>query len=318
MKILITGVAGFIGTNLCEYLLKNGHSVIGIDNFTLGRRENIVKFSKDKNFKFYEISITSSGFVNELSNKLKNETIDEVWHLAASSDILKGVINPFYDHRDTFKTTWQIAEFCKVNKIHKIIFSSTGAVYGNHKGRYYEDKTVPRPISSYGTFKLASENLLRTFQNDFLETVVVFRFSNVLGPYSTHGVILDFIKKIKKNGSLQVLGNGFQQKPYIHVSELILGMDVISKKINNKFEIFNLGPEDTGVKVRDIANLVVKKFDFPVQINYESSSVGWVGDIPTYKISNSKAEKIGFKPKLTSKEVVSRAINEIFKENLKR
>ena len=95
-------------------------------------------------------------------------------------------------------------------------------------------------------------------------------------------------------------------------------MDVISKKINNKFEIFNLGPEDTGVKVRDIANLVVKKFDFPVQINYESSTVGWIGDIPTYKISNSKAEKIGFKPKLTSKEVVSRAINEIFKENLKR
>ena len=95
MKILITGVAGFIGTNLCEYLLKKGHSVIGIDNFTLGRKGNIIQFSNNKNFKFYEISITSSNFVNELSKKLKDETIDEVWHLAASSDILKGVMNPF-------------------------------------------------------------------------------------------------------------------------------------------------------------------------------------------------------------------------------
>lgn len=315
MNILITGVAGFIGSNLAKYFLEKNYKIYGVDNLTLGKLENISNFKKNKNFVFFNYPIHNKNFVNFIIHNLNGTKIDEVWHLAASSDILRGVKNPNLDHRDTFLTTWKVSEFCKVYEVDKIVFSSTGAVYGNHNSEYIESSTVPNPISSYGTFKLASENLLRTFQNDFLKTVVTFRFSNVLGPNATHGVIFDFFNKIKNsNNKLHVLGNGNQQKPYIHVTELIQGMELISSKVKNTYETINLGPNDQGVTVKYIAEKVISKFNKKIDVIYESSDFGWVGDIPKYKINNNKSNTFGFVPSLSSKEVVDKAIDEIFKE----
>jgi len=316
MNILLTGVAGFIGSNLLNLLLENGHYVLGIDNFTLGKKEYISKKFKNKNFDFINLSINDTKLKKEISQKIKNKEINEIWHLAASSDILRGVKNPKFDHKNTFLTTMKIGEIARDFNVKKIIFSSTGAVYGDHNERLYEDKTLTKPISSYGTFKLASENLLRTLHNDFLNTVVIFRFSNVVGPNYTHGVILDLINKAKQNKHLMVLGDGNQQKPYIHVKDLISGIYKLSTQINDTYEIINLGPKDAGVKVKYIAEKIVQKFDREIDIVYENKKFGWLGDIPKYEFDTKKALKYGFEPNLTSKEAIDKAINEIFQENL--
>lgn len=315
MNILITGVAGFIGSNLLDRLLKDNNFVIGIDNFLLGNHENISKNLSNKNFVFINKSIFDKNIISIIKKNLGKKNIDEIWHLAASSDILKGVKNPDFDHRNTFQTTLKVCKISQLLGVKKIIFTSTGAIYGIHKEKLNEEKTVPKPISSYGTFKLASENILRTYFNNYFDSVVIFRFSNVVGRNSTHGAIFDFINKIKKStNSLKVLGNGNQQKPYIHIDEVIDGMLKISKKIKNKIDIVNLGPDDTGVKVSYIAEKVVEEFPQEITIMYENQVEGWVGDIPKYRFDVTKSRNYGFTTKLSSKEVINKAVSEIYSQ----
>jgi UDP-glucose 4-epimerase len=312
MSILVTGAAGFIGSHLCNKLLKNGEFVIGVDNFKLGNNKNLETLINNKNFSFNKIDIAKEG-LNLLTRK-NFPQITEIWHLAASSDIATGINNYTEDFKDTFMTTVKVCKFAESNDIKNIYFASSGAVYGPHSEPVREDFPCT-PISYYGTFKLASESFLSTDFERFLEKVIIFRFSNIVGSNATHGVIFDFINRLKSNPKvLNVLGNGLQQKPYLHVSELIEGMLFIRKKIKNDYQVFNLGPSDNGTSVMEIAESVIKNLNLSCEILYENSGKGWVGDIPKVMFNNNKVNELGWKPKLSSNESVELAIKEIISE----
>jgi len=312
MSVLITGAAGFIGSHLCSQFLENDKKVIGIDNFTLGNKKNLQKIIDNKNFTFLEIDICSKQF-NEVLEK-HSETIDEIWHLAASSDIEKGSDDYLIDMVNTFHTTINVCNFAEENNIEKIYFSSTGAVYGNHTDKV-DEETFCLPISFYGVFKLASEHFLRSNYERFLKKVVVFRFANIVGSHATHGVIYDFINKLNSNPNvLNVLGDGYQQKPYMHVKDLINAMVYIKEKTDNGYHIFNVGPDDEGVLVKDIANLVVKAKSLDSEILFGVENRGWVGDIPKIRFNTNKLLETGWEPSYSSTEAIKKAISEIIRE----
>jgi UDP-glucose 4-epimerase len=259
---LITGVAGFVGRCLTERLLNEGAFVAGFDNLSRGTLRNMAAFRNSPRFLFEETELTDAeGFRAALDRALRwrpeGRTI--VWHLAANSDIQAGVRDPGVDLRDTFLTTFNTLQMMRERNLTEIIFASTSAVYGPLNGPLHENVGPLFPISSYGAMKLASEASISAAAESFLSHAWICRFPNVIGAYATHGVIYDFLNKLSRSpGELEVLGDGNQCKPYLLVDELVDAMLFILANSSDKLNYFNIGPPDTGVTVRDIAEEVVR------------------------------------------------------------
>ena len=260
MAILITGVAGFIGSNLARKLLAQGEVVIGLDNLCRGSLSNIADLQPNPSFIFGELDLSdSAAYLSYIKICCQKNQIDQVWHLAANSDIPAGISDAAIDLRDTFMTTYNTLEVIKQFDIPTLSFASTSAVYGDLGDRLLCEDVGPLfPISNYGAMKLASEALISAAVEGFLKTAYIYRFPNVIGTPATHGVILDFIRKLQKTPNhLEVLGNGTQKKGYLHVQDLIDAMLAVQSCSHAPLNYFNIGAGDEGILVRDIAQMVV-------------------------------------------------------------
>ena len=305
MKKLIIGGAGFIGSVLVKRMLEEEENLIVIDKLSLGS----TNFIDTNKLDFHNIDIND---IDKVLRILDEQTIDEVWHLAANSNIPLGINDINVDLNDTFNSTVSTLEIMKRISCKKIYFSSSSAIYGLNKNRLHEDIGPLMPISNYGAMKLASEALISASLESFLDKVCIFRFPNVVGVPATHGVIFDFIKKLKKDmTNLDVLGNGTQQKPYLHVSELIEAMYFINNNTSNGLNYYNIGAMDDGVSVKQIAEETVKLVSPNANINYQTTDRGWVGDVPKFYYSVDKLQKLGWSPRMSSLEAIQRAIKEI-------
>lgn len=313
---LITGAAGFIGSQLTEVLLNAGHRVTAIDNFSLGTRAHIVEALNSPSYQIIEADLVETARCLELLKPVHSaHRIDEVWHLAANSDISAGVSDSSIDLRNTFLTTHSVLSVMKELGIKRLAFSSTSAVYGVHDGAMSEDIGPLFPISNYGAMKLASEAAISAALESYLERVWIFRFPNVVGPRATHGALFDFIGRLRQNPEeLLVLGDGTQQKPYVHVSELLEAMLFITATASQKLNYFNIGPSDTGATVRSMAQSVVRHMGGTATIRYTGGDRGWVGDVPRFYYSVAKLEALGWKPRLDSAGALDRAIQDIIEE----
>jgi UDP-glucose 4-epimerase len=306
----VTGAAGFIGSHLVDRLLASGWRVIGIDNMVLGRRENLGRALESKSFVFGELDINSyEEFLGFL--KAQAASIDTVWHMAANSDIPAGVADPEVDLSRTFMTTFNVLRMMHELAIPQLCFASTSAIYGDLDEVLTESSGPLFPISNYGAMKLASEGLISAALERFLKRVWIFRFPNVVGGRATHGAIYDFIRKLRRNpGELEVLGDGSQEKPYLHVSELIDAMLLLFEKANDKLNFYNIAPDDSATTVKYIAEAVVRAASPAAKIRYTGGSKGWVGDVPKFKYSIEKVKALGWKPKMTSNQAVELAVKE--------
>jgi UDP-glucose 4-epimerase len=199
----------------------------------------------------------------------------------------------------------------KAFAITKIAFASSSAIYGEHPGVLREETGPLFPISNYGAMKLASEGAISAAVEHLGGRAWIFRFPNVIGSRSTHGVIHDFIRKLRQNpAELEVLGDGTQQKPYLHVSELIDAMIFAWEKTRERVNCFNIGPTGSSTTVRFIAEAVVRAVAPKAKIKYGAGGRGWVGDVPRFDYSIAKIQKLGWTPKLNSDEAVELAIRE--------
>ncbi|MDR3702067.1 MAG: NAD-dependent epimerase/dehydratase family protein [Candidatus Sulfopaludibacter sp.] len=307
--ILITGAAGFIGSHLTDRLLQEGHTVSGVDNFTRGRRENLCSALQHRTFHLVENDLsTEAGCIDAFTAACRIAPIDSVWHLAANSDVQAGVADPSIDLRDTFLTTFHVVGAMRRFGARAIVFASSSAIYGVHNGPLAEDSGPLFPISNYGAMKLASEGIISAATESFLSSAYVMRFPNVVGGRATHGVIFDFIEKLRRSPSvLDVLGDGNQQKPYLHVSELVDAMIFITDHSRERVNCFNISVCDEGATVRSIAETVVRLIAPGTPIGYEANERGWVGDVPSFRYTIDRLSALGWRAKLSSMKAVERA-----------
>lgn len=309
-NIVITGGAGFIGSHLAGKLLENGNKVISVDNFELGKRENVQEYLDNPNFELVEMDVSK---VDKFSMLLQEKHVDRIYHLAANSDIQKSAIVPGVDFTNTFGTTYSVLEGMRRNGIKKLFFASTSAVYGDKSGvNLTEDIGGLSPISYYGGAKLASEAFISSYAYMNEMEVLIFRFPNVIGPNLTHGVIFDFIKKLNNNpNELEILGDGTQCKPYLYVIDLVDAIVEYSMKQGKGVEIFNIGV-DTATTVKEIADMVCRKLGLSqVEYRYTGGNVGWKGDVPAFQYDLSKIYNTGWKPKHNSNESVQATLDSL-------
>jgi len=306
----ITGGAGFIGSQLVDRLLKEGHKVTAYDNLSAGHLENISDNLKNKNFKFIKNDLLD--FKN-LKESMKGHGI--IWHFAANTDIRKGNEITDLDLKNDIIATWNVLEAMRQLKIDKILFPSSSTVYGNMGGIYLSESDGPLlPISLYGAGKLASEGLISAYSFLFNIKAWIFRFGNVMGARMDHGVIFDFIQKLKKNSKeLLILGDGKQQKNFFLIEDCINGMFTAFQKSKKQCDVYNLGNESfTGVN--KIAKIIIEEMGLKnVKLKYTGGKIGWKGDVPVVRYNINKIKKLGWKPKYNSDEAIRIAAQRLIK-----
>jgi UDP-glucose 4-epimerase len=316
VSVLVTGAAGFVAATLIDRLIARGDTVLGLDNLSRGSRSLLGDKLRHPNFTFTEVDLTDLQSFCSAVRGYPHGSIDEVWHLAANSDIPAGVADMDVDLRDTFMTTFNTIRVMEECGIKRLFFASSSAIYGDHGDQILVEDTGPLlPLSNYGAMKLASEAIISAAAEKFLEHAALFRFPNVVGVPATHGVILDFVRRLKTDRRvLQVLGDGSQKKVYLHVSDLVEAMLFVQSSQIPNVDVTNIGPTDSGVTVRQIAEETVQVAAPGAQICFGTGDRGWVGDVPRFRYSTSKLRQLGWQPKFDSLDAVRLAIREICKQ----
>jgi UDP-glucose 4-epimerase len=311
VKIVLTGAAGFIATNLLPRLLEAGDEVSGIDNFFLGKREFVERSAGNPNFFFHEFDLLHREKLIELFEQVRP---DLVWHLAANSDISYGTKYTDFDLKGGTLATYNVLEAMRLAGTKQLIFSSSGSIYGEPKVMPTPEDYGPiLPISLYAASKVASETLITAFANNYGIRSWIYRFGNIAGPFPTHGVIHDFVLKLRRDPTrLEILGDGKQSKPYVHVEDCLDGMMFGYAHAKEIVNCYNLAVPGA-TSVNEIARWTIEAMGLDpkeVRLEYTGGSRGWPGDVPQVRLDTRRMEALGWKPKMSSAEAVRRAIRE--------
>jgi UDP-glucose 4-epimerase len=298
MKYIITGCAGFIGSTLVDRLLRDGHLVVGVDNFSTGQRRFLDEALNKDSFRLIEIDILDLEAL-----KVAFSGGDAVFHLAANADVRFGINHPRRDLEQNTLATYNVLEAMRFNGIKKIVFSSTGSVYGESLViPTPEDGPFPIQTSLYGASKVACEGLISSYCEGFQFQAWIFRFVSILGERYTHGHVFDFYRQLKVNpGSLKVLGNGRQRKSYLHVQDCITAILLATEASKLKINIFNLGLNEY-CEVNDSIKWICEELGVSPEIQYSGGDRGWVGDNPFIFLDTSKILSLGWVPRLSIRE----------------
>lgn len=297
----ITGGAGFIGSHLAGRLLKEGNNVTVYDNLVTGKRQWIENYIGSKGFQFIQADLLDFEVL-----KKAMEGHDIIWHLGANTDNVKGNQITDLDLKNCTTATYNVLEAMKQNSISELLFSSSATVYGDTPPIALPEIYGPLlPICLYGAGKLACEGLISAYCHLFGFRACIFRFGNVVGGKMWHGVIYDFIEKLKKNPcELEILGDGNQEKNYFLVEDCIQGMLCAFHKSHKQCDVFNLGNK-TNINVTTIAKIVVEEMGLTnVRFKYTGGERGWPGDVPIVHFNLSKIGKLGWAPRYSSTDAV--------------
>ena len=301
-KHFITGGAGFIGSYLVDRLMEKGNQITVYDNLSTGKRKWIEHHIGKEGFRFIEADLLD---FKSLKQSMRGHEV--AWHLGANTDIIKGNNITDLDLNNCTIATRNILEAMKQNDIDKLLFASSACVYGDAPlGAALNETYGPLlPINLYGSGKLAGEGLISAYCHLFGIKAWIFRFGNVVGARMGHGVIYDFIQKLKKNPmELEILGDGHQEKNFFLVEDCLDGMLFAFHHSDNQCDVFNIGCEST-VKVSAIAQIVVEEMGLKdVKFRYTGGKRGWPGDAPYVQFDMKKMARLGWRASHTSAEAV--------------
>ena len=303
--ILVTGGAGFIGSHVVDKLIDEGYDVVVVDNLSSGKLEYV-----NENAIFYKLDLNDVGRLMEI---FKKHRIDEVWHIAANPDVRVGSENPDEIYRNNVLATYNLLEVMRKNGVRRIVFTSTSTVYGEAKVIPTPEEYPTIPISIYGASKVACEAMIASYCHTFDMKAWIYRFANVIGKRSNHGVIYDFIMKLKKNpNELEILGNGEQNKSYIYISDCVDAM-FFGLRADGDVNIFNIGSEDQ-IKVKKIAEIVCEEMNLNPKFRFTGGERGWKGDVPVMLLSIEKLKSMGWRPRYNSEQAVRKAVRELLED----
>jgi UDP-glucose 4-epimerase len=309
MSILVTGGAGFIGSNLVNRLLAENEEVHVLDNLSSGKMESLERARKNPKFHFHREDLLNEALAIPSDCKT-------IYHLAANPEVRIGFANPDLHFTQNVVATFNLLEAARKIDAETLLFTSTSTVYGDARNTPTPEEYAPmEPISMYGASKLACESIIISYAHTYGIKTVIYRLANIIGADSTHGVIFDFANKLLRDSSrLEVLGDGTQNKSYLHISDCISAILVGHRKSTGKVTVFNVGSRDR-IDVKEIASTVINamkmtgtKIEFTGGVD---DGRGWKGDVKNMLLDVSKIMSIGWKPKYGSLEAVKLTAEEL-------
>ena len=315
-RVLVTGGAGFIGSHLVDALMVRGFHVKVVDNLSSGNLKNVEGWIGDSRFELVQGDLkdldVACGSVGD---------VDVVFHLAANPDVRLGEVDPSVHFRENLLVTFNVLEAMRRSeRARRIVFASTSTVYGEPKVfPTPEDYGPLLPISVYGAAKLGCEALIASYCHTFDLQGIILRFANIVGSRSNHGVVIDFIRKLKENpAELEILGDGTQSKSYLHVKDLVDAFFVVLNRFGEGefVEIYNVGSLDQ-IDVVRVAEVVCEEMGLrDVAFRFTGGvdgGRGWRGDVKMMLLSTDKLVNLGWRPKLNSEEAVRLSCRELLK-----
>jgi UDP-glucose 4-epimerase len=304
LKVFLTGAAGFIGSNVTDRLLADGHTVVGFDNFSTGQPDFLNNAHSCPNFTLHRGDLLDGNALPHLM-----EGVDLVIHLAANADVRFGTQHPTKDLEQNTIATSNILEAMRLAGVKRIAFSSTGSVYGEAPViPTPEDAPFPVQTSLYGASKLAAEGLIAAYCEGFGFQGYIFRFVSILGERYTHGHVFDFYKQLLAHpDELRVLGDGTQRKSYLYVQDCVDAIFTAVDKAAAPVNIFNLGTDEY-CQVNDSIAWICEHLKLQPKLSYSGGSRGWIGDNPFIFLDCSRVRGFGWKPRLTIRQGIIRTL----------
>jgi UDP-glucose 4-epimerase len=300
LRVFVTGAAGFIGSHMVDRLLAAGHHVVGFDNMSTGQRGFLEKALGHPQFRFHQADLL---YRTSLAQAMEGAEL--VVHFAANADVRFGTEHPRKDLEQNTIATWNVLEAMREQGSKRIVFSSTGSVYGE-PDIFPTPESCPLPIqtSLYGASKLAAEGLIQAYCEGFGLQAYIFRFVSILGERYSHGHVFDFYQQLAEHPEhLHVLGNGHQRKSYLYVQDCIDGILAAIERANDKVNIFNLGTDEY-CEVNDSIGWICEHLGLRPKFTYSGGERGWVGDSPFILLDCSRIRALGWRPRLTIKQAV--------------
>ena len=304
MGHMVTGGAGFIGSALVDRLLADGESVTVYDNLSSGKESFISQHLGSSDFEFIKADLLD---FERLLKEMDGHSV--VWHLAANPDIRKGTESSRVDLEQNTLATYNVLEAARRTDVDSVVFSSTSTIYGRVSVLPTPEDYGPcLPISLYGASKLACEGLVSAYAELYGVKGWIYRFANIVGNRSTHGILYDLVEKLNRNpAELEVLGDGTQKKSYLLVEECVNGMMFGFEKAKDKLNYYNLGSEDQ-ITVKRIVEVLIEETGLKdVQLKYTGGESGWAGDVPKQLLSTKKMTELGWTPRHSSEEAIREA-----------
>jgi UDP-glucose 4-epimerase len=306
-RVLVTGGAGCIGSELCAVLVARGHEVVALDDLSSGKAEHVAPLRGRSNFRLVVGDILDPAALDEVVSGA-----DFVYHLAANPDVKFTADAPDRDLRQNTLATHALLEAMRRHGARRLAFASTSAVYGVSARQPIPEDQAPRPISLYGATKLACEAMIGAYQHLFGLQCWVFRFANIVGGKSRskgRTVVSDFVAKLRADPRrLEILGDGRQAKSYLAADECVAAMLFAVEYAREPFNLYNLGGDDW-LSVRRIAELVVAAMGLrDVAFTFTGTEGGWPGDVPRFRLDVSAINRLGWRARRTSEQAVAESI----------
>jgi UDP-glucose 4-epimerase len=312
MRILVTGGAGFIGSHLVDRLVSEGYKVRVVDNLSSGRVENLRRHIDSNAIKFVIADL------KDPQAALRSvEDVDVVFHFAANPEVRVSSIDPGMHFNENVVVTFNLLEAMRRRGVKEIVFASSSSVYGEPDSIPVGEDAPLRPVSVYGASKASCESLIHAYTKLYGLRAVVLRYANIIGPRMRHGVIWDFIVKLRGNPvELEVLGDGSQVRSYMHVSDAVEATITAWTRGGSGYQAYNVASEDW-IAVDEVADIVVEAMGLKeVKKIYKPvlHGIGWPGDVKRIALKIDRMKSIGFKPRTSSRKAVRTAVEEILEE----
>lgn len=307
MRAVVTGGAGFIGSHVVDALLDADHEAVSIDNYSTGTRANLERANESP--RFTEVACDLYADAGRLVALF--DGADAVVHLAANADVRFGWDAPRRDLEQNVIATHNVLEAMRAASVPRLLFSSTGSVYGEAEVvPTPEDAPFPRQTSLYGASKLAAEGYIAAYAEGAGISATVFRFVSLMGPRYSHGHVIDFVTQLRSDPTtLTILGDGNQRKSYLDVTDCVAAL-MNRLDAQPRFEVLNLGI-DGYCTVRDSVGWICERMGLEPELSFTGGDRGWVGDNPFIYLDTARMQSLGWTPTFTIREAIERTVDDL-------